>query len=440
MTPLRPMNMFVMPPRIRRLAVESGWIMVGQALTVIGSLILVRILTEYLEPARYGELALGLTLAGLVNQVVFGGLIASAGRFYSIAVEKSDLPGYFAATKSLLANATYAAAAVTLLLLILMNWHGYTRWLGFTVAVLAFAVTSGSSALLASILNAARLRALVAMHSCLDPWLRLVFAIGFTLCLGNSSTAVVAGYATTSLLLSVSQLFFLRRANPALVPAHSAGNFWKRQMQAYAWPFSIWGIFTWAQLASDRWALQHFSGDADVGMYAVVFQLGYIPIGMLTTMATTLIGPIMYQRVGDAGDAIRRNSVNHLAWAMTGTGLVATGFAFFVALFLHEWLFKLLVAASYASVSYLLPWMILAGGLFSAGQMLALKLMSEMLPTSMTLAKITTAVAGTGLNIWCASHFGTEGVIASQVSFSFIYFIWMAWLARHSAIIDFKSK
>ena len=100
---------------------------------------------------------------------------------------------------------------------------------------------------------------------------------------------------------------------------------------------------------------------------------------------------------------------------MTWLSLAATGLAFFVALLLHKWLFKLFVAENYSTASYLLPWVILAGGLFSAGQILALKLMSEMRPESMTVVKVTTA---------------------SLVIFSFVYCIWMAWLARHSAVLD----
>ena len=62
--------------RAYRLAKEGSWILSGQISSVIGSLVLVRVLTEYLEPSEYGYLALGLTFASLVNQLVMVGLIA----------------------------------------------------------------------------------------------------------------------------------------------------------------------------------------------------------------------------------------------------------------------------------------------------------------------------------------------------------------------------
>lgn len=60
--------------RMRRLAKEGFWIVLGQIVTVLGSLVLVRVLTGFLTPAQYGQLALGLTIVTLFNQVVFGGI------------------------------------------------------------------------------------------------------------------------------------------------------------------------------------------------------------------------------------------------------------------------------------------------------------------------------------------------------------------------------
>jgi len=190
-------------------------------------------------------------------------------------------------------------------------------------------------------------------------------------------------------------------------------------------------MFTWAQQVSDRWALQAFASTQEVGLYAVVFQLGWVPIGLATGMAMSFLGPILYQRSGSAADHTRNISVHSMAWRITFGNLFLTVLAFFLTLFLHEWIFHLLVAAKYHAVSYLLPWMILAGGIFAAGQMLALKLMSEMKPAAMIAAKIVTAILGVGFNIYGASQFGLQGVVAALVAFSSIYFFWMAWLAQH---------
>lgn len=418
-------------PRFRRLAKEGVWVLGGQIASVIGALVLVRVLTEYLEPAQYGQLALGLTVAGLVNQVVMGGVTAGIGRYYSIAAEKNDLLGYLHASQRLMGYATAAVVAIALILMPGLFWLGYSQWMGLAAAALVLSVLSGYNASLSGIQNAARQRAIVAFHGGLDAWLKILLAVGVMLWLGSSSTAVLLGYALSSMLVTWSQLFFVGHLIRPQGKEPRASEKWGWQIWGYSWPFSVWGVFSWAQQVSDRWALQTFSSGHEVGLYAVVFQLGYAPIGLATGIAMTFLGPILYQRSGSAANHIRNTSVHRIAWRITFVGLLMTALTFIVTFSLHEWIFQVLVAEKYQLVSYLLPWMVLAGGIFAAGQMLALKLMSEMKPAAMTVAKIVTAILGVGLNIYGASRFGLQGVVAALVAFSGIYFFWMAWLAQH---------
>lgn len=414
-----------------RLAKEGSWIVIGQIAVVAGALVLVRVLTEYLDPAQYGQLALGLTVAGLVNQVVMGGVIAGIGRFYSIAAEKNDLAGYLHTSRRMMGYASAVVVVIALALVTGLLYFGYSHWIGLAVAALVFSVLSGYNASLSGIQNAARQRATVAFHGGLDAWLKILLAVGAMLWLGHSSTAVVMGYALSSLLITGSQFFFLRRliSSQGAKPVATAN--WGLQIWTFSWPFSAWGIFTWMQQISDRWALQTFATTQDVGLYAVVFQLGYTPIGIATGMAMSFLGPILYQRSGSKVDAAHTTSVHRIAWRIALGGLGVTALAFGVTIVLHGWLFRLLVAGEYGSVSYLLPWVVMAGGLFAAGQMLALKLMSELNSAAMAIAKIVTALLGVGLNIYGASRFGLQGVVGSMVVFSGTYLCWMSWLARH---------
>lgn len=419
--------------RIKRLTKEAGWIISGQVIAVLGSLVLVRVLTEYLEPARYGELALGLTVAALVNQVVMGGVTAAIGRFYSIAIDQNDLAGYLHASRQLLNVATWVVAGLALLAMAVLFWLEKMHWAGVFVAALVLAIPSGYNSSLGGIQNAARQRALVAFHGGLDAWLRIVLAVGMILWLGGSGMAVLIGYALSSALTTASQFLFLSRTIRGDADTETSAV-WRSQMWAYAWPFSVFGVFTWMQQISDRWALQTFSTAEDLGFYAVVFQIGYAPIGLLLGMVMSFLGPIFYQRAGDAADDGRNRVVHDVAWRVTLLGLIFTGGAFFLAWLLHGAIFHLLVAERYRTVSHYLPWMVLAGGVFASGQMLALKLMAEMRPGAMTAAKVTTAIGGVALNIFGSAYWGMQGVVMSLVIFSIVYFIWLAVLARRSQL------
>jgi len=418
--------------RFHRLAKEGSWILVSQIVSVLGSLVLVKVLTDYLEPAEYGQLALGLTVAGFINQVVMAGLIAGIGRFYSIATEDGDLPGYIRASFRLLANATLVVIAIAIVLLAVLFSLGYFQWLGLVAAALVFSVVSGYSSSLIGMQTAARQRVVVAFISGVDVLLKILLVVGVMQLLGRSCTAVILGYALSSLFVVGVQFCFLRRlGSPQGKKKPQLHGNWETQIWKYSLPFSAWGVFTWAQQASDRWALQNFSNTDEVGLYAVLFQLGYVPLGVVVSFAMSFIGPILYQRSGDASDHTRNTSVHLIAWRITFGGLLMTALVFVFTFLMHEWIFKLLVAARYRSVSYLLPWMVLAGGNFAASQMLALKLMSEMKSGAMTTVKILTASLSVGMNILGALWFGVQGVVGALVIFSFISLVWMVIIARH---------
>ena len=428
--------------RFRRLSKEGAWIVLGQASAVLGSLAGVRLLTELLDPAAYGELALGMTVASLVNQTVLGPLSNGITRFYAPAQERGDLASYLSAVRGLVLAATAVIAIMILLAGAGLLIAGRKEWIAIAGAALILAGLSGCNAILSGIQNAARQRAVVALHQGIEPWARFLLAAALLLWLGATSTVAMAGYALAVTLVLGSQYVFFRKVihvNGAVADRSS----WRRQIWTYSWPISIFGTFTWMQLASDRWALERFATTQEVGLYAALFQLGYYPMSIATGMAVQFLVPIFYQRAGDASDHRRNAGVDSLSWRLTGIALGLTGAVFLAALLFHAQIFRIFVAAEYASVSHLLPWMLLAGGVFAAGQTIALNLMSQMKTQIMIAPKLITALLGVGLNFAGAYWYGISGIVIAGVLFSVSYFVWMAVLAKRQGInfrIDQATK
>lgn len=419
--------------RFRRLSKEGAWIVLGQVMAIFGSLASVRLLTELLDPAAYGELALGMTVASLVNQAVLGPLSNGITRFYAPAQECGDLASYLGAVRGLV----WAAIAIVAVMILFagtgMLLAGRTQWIAIASAALLFAGLSGYNAILSGIQNAARQRSIVALHQGIEPWARLLLAAALVLWVGATSTVAMVGYAMGVTLVLGSQYLFFRKLVRSNAPAANCSS-WRQQIWKYSWPISVFGMFTWVQLSSDRWALELFATTQEVGLYAALFQLGYYPMSIATGMAVQFLVPIFYQRAGDASDHLRNARVNSLSWRLTGMALGLTGAVFTAALLFHAPIFRLFVAAEYASVSQLLPWMLLAGGIFAAGQIIALNLMSQMKTQLMIAPKMITALLGVAFNFAGAYWYGITGIVVASVLFSMSYLLWMAALSQREGM------
>jgi len=414
----------------RRFFKEGFWIVLGQVMMVTGSLVGVRLLTEILSPSSYGELALGMTIATLVNQTILGPLGGGISRFYAPAIERGDLSGYLNAARKLVSYAIGLIVLIAIASAVGLTIAEETQWVAITGVALLLSAISGCNAVLSGIQSAARQRAIVALHQGEDPWLRSLISVGLLLWLGATSTVAMVGYAIAATIILGSQIFFVQNIISSSSVNTSRVNNWDRKIWKFSWPVGIWGIFTWMQINSNRWALQVFSTTHDVGNYAVLYQLGFFPISLITGMVMQFFVPILYQRAGDASVSTRINNVNNLSWFLTWTTLGLTGLIFVAAHLFHALIFRTLVAEEYNSLSYLLPWIILAGGMFASGQSLASSLLAQMKTREMMVLTIATAVLGVILNFVGVYWYGISGLVGAGVIFSMLYLVSIVVLVK----------
>jgi O-antigen/teichoic acid export membrane protein len=127
---------------------ETGWVLAGQGIAFVGSFLGIKILTGMLGPKGYGELALGLTIAGLFNMYLYGPLANVVARFFSVYRERGDLAVYFGVLKkSHLLLAVSLTVLAALIGLILWPWLGLD-WALIGVIATLYASQPGSMPLM----------------------------------------------------------------------------------------------------------------------------------------------------------------------------------------------------------------------------------------------------------------------------------------------------
>lgn len=412
-----------------RLLREAAWVLVGQVIAAVGLFALIRLLTEYLDPHRYGDLALALTLAMLVSQCAMSGVLPGIMRFYPIAVERNDLDSYFRASVSLMVLGNLVALVLLMMVLLGLIFGGRPELLLPVAIACVFTQLSSISTTFSSIQNAARQRRVVAWHSMLEALLKLLLCWMALHLFSATVSTVIASYIVSLLLVVLSQIYFFRLlGNAAKSHKKSKRTHWLKRMWLFSKPFTLINIFTWAQSNSDRWSVDRFSSTHSVGLLSALLQVGYTPINIAIGLLTTFVAPILNQRSGDATDASRNASVAKISYVLLllslGTTAIATGIAFWV----HDWLFGILVGKAFREVSNMLPWVVLAGGLFASAQIIATRLMSDLKPQALLKPKIVTAVLGMALNFAGAFFYGVKGVVIATVIFSLLHLIWMLCL------------
>ncbi|CAN5786055.1 hypothetical protein BH24ACI5_BH24ACI5_16820 [soil metagenome] len=266
-----------MQPRLLRLGGEFFWVTLGQALVALGGLVGVRLLTEVLPPAVYGELALAMTVVAFVQVAVQQPLFEGARRFFHAAAGAGDTPAFLRAIWRLACRISAGLAAAGLVAAVSLAFAHQTSRVALAVAVLAVCLISTWNLALSGIQSASRRRALIAWHEGVQQWLRFGLAAALVWWAGPHSSMAMTGYAVAAALVLASQVWFL--SWPDVAPRHPVSpaavrtGEWQARLMAYAWPSAAWGAALSIQAASARWSLQHFEAAEAVGLFAVLYQV-----------------------------------------------------------------------------------------------------------------------------------------------------------------------
>jgi len=355
-------------------------------------------------------------------------------RFFATAQENGKVRTYLRASWTVFLQASGVLGASTIILSLALWVSGQTQWLGLFIAATVFSLFSGGNGMLDAIQIAARRRAVVAGHQGVGQWFRFLLAVALISLLGSFSSVAMWGYAAASALVLGSQLLVFRATilpmDSAQCEPHSSDiaetvtRFWR-----YGWPLSTWGIFTWAQMASERWALEAFRPTSEVGLYQALYQVGYYPILLASGMVTQLISPILYARAGDCTDLDRLRATLRLNRYIVACSLLLTLIGTILSVFLHNQIFSLFTNKDYKTISMFLPAMVLSGGLFAAGQIAAISLLTSETTKLLIKPKIATAVIGMALDWIGAYYWGLKGIVFAGIIFSAIYLLWVLHLA-----------
>jgi O-antigen/teichoic acid export membrane protein len=438
------MNLSTKSAHLKSRVLEIVWVLSGQAVSIFGALAGIRILAAVLQPAGFGELTLAITVTTFGQQILLRPLSNGGQRFFAASREtgsQQDLvASLFILFKKLVALLVISNAVF--FLLIFQRW-GFSLPLSTWIFATILSIVMGANSLIDGLQNAARHRKVVAFHQAGSQWLRFICAIACVTIYDTSSQMALLGYVLSSIVILGSQLFWLKRLLGIMPYSISISRETKQeqyQIIEYIWPFMTWGVFSWLQVSSNNWALACFVSTSAVGIYAVLYQFGFYPLVLITNAIQQFLQPILFQSVGDGTDLSRKRSAWLLLFKINLIVLATVLVTSCLAWIFHGELFYLLVSKEYRVVSYLLPPMILAGGLFACGQCASLGISMGVNTKPLIPVKIGTSLLGICLSFGCAFVGGLVGVVGAVLCVSTIYYLAVAYIVFRAACKDFQIK
>jgi len=415
--------------RIWNLRHEMTWILIGQFLGFIGGFIGIKVLTNLMGPNGYGQLAIGLTIAGLFNTYVYGPVANVVIRYFSVYRDRDNLGSFFSVLRK---SHRILALGGVCLAVVACGSTGYFlggEWALIILLSCLYGVTSGINVSFISLQNAIRQRKIVALHQGADVWLRIGLSIALLFLFSKSGCFALLGYLIGTLLVTISQRFFALKNEtirknwhvPATDPSLEKKTF--KEFSDYASSFTIFAVFASFSLYADRWILQGLFGSSAVGMYAAIYQIAASPVSIFFTMVSQLIVPIVFER---AGSMTNMSQVESSGKLLRQTILVSSLVAIVitvVAYLFGELLVGILTNATFAKNSGLL-WIIVMGlSLFNLGQQLAMKGLSFNQPRIYLWPKILQAVSLLVLAYVLAHYLGIAGVAWAVCLSSVVYVV-----------------
>jgi O-antigen/teichoic acid export membrane protein len=420
--------------RISNLKSEALWVFIGQLGMALGVVLGVKILTQVLDPAEFGRMALANTVVLLVGSNIFGPIGQGFMRFWSICQDRDQNHEFFLITDRFAGRLLFFTVGLSLILFFISATTEWPRWIVLmTLSLIAGGVT-GYFGLRLSVFLAARNRKIVALVNTGVAILKPVIALFFVIALFNNADCVILGYVITAFLaaLMVERLYKKTfrpvSSDPSVGRQKGTGTDavagLGKEILAFSWPFCIWGIVGWVHQSCDRWSLQAFHGTDVVGAFSVISVLAAYPLIFGANLLSNLFVPIAYQRAGNLDCPGSVQSANGMLYLMTGLYIIwAVGIVFCFAFF-HYKIVLLTSNLKYVTFSALLPGLASAWALFYLGQVFSGFGLLAKRPKQYIFPIIVSAFVAAVSTFFLSKHYGPEGVVWGLGISGFVYAAW----------------
>lgn len=430
--------------KIKQNKEEFFWVALGQALAFIGSILGVKLLTNVMTPSEYGDVALGMTIVGFINSVLFGPLGNVIIRYYSIMKDNHKDQLYFLLLKNI--HLKLIIFLVISFVPILFILHYFLKsWTLITFCSFLFAIILGINSNATSFFSAIRDRKFVALSQGAVTVLKTMIAVAFVIFIGREGFWAINGYTVGTIFILFWQykVFIGWREKSSIsspktpTPSFSQDDYkiYLKKFLKYGSPFIIYSILSSISLYGDRWFIQYLFDKDSIGIYFAIFQIAHAPFLIFLGVVTQFVTPIIFERAGAMDSANKISSSDRL---LNLTILFST--AIMVIILAAYYFFSHEIVVLFTSLAYgqhhgLLYIISLGFAFFYVAQIVFLRAQIKQKPGVILPAWIIRGISFIALCFVFAKHFGLNGIAWAYCGSSFLFLLFVV-----ISVYDLKNK
>ncbi|MDY7010514.1 MAG: oligosaccharide flippase family protein [Planctomycetota bacterium] len=283
-------------PRLRR---EMFWVACNKAVELTTLFVTLKVLTNFLSKAGFGEFNLALTSLMLLDSILIVPMNRAFQRHYHTSEERGTLRSTAMALFRWYTVVTVAVALGGCIFSIsLSGWFGLETWTAMAAGI--YFMANRWRALGVETLDIRRQRRKCAVHNGLFLLSQLALVFAAIYFIKASASAALFAYAIAAVICSlIVAVPLVRRMR---VMPEGTNSEIMRMVWSFGLPFGALMVFQWVQNFADRYIIAGQLDFQSAGLYVAAYQVCGIPYMLLLNIMYSLLMPIAYQRARDIDD------------------------------------------------------------------------------------------------------------------------------------------
>ncbi len=413
---------------------EIIWVILGQGINVILSLIIVKIISQ-MGPTEYGIYALILTVAAFLG-LIYGSFQQGFIRYYYDYKREEK--------EEVFVNLFFKFLSISVIILLLvvsifsLFSSSFTNDYSFIFFLIAgfMVITTKVSELFNSWFNILRKRKINTILLSSEKGLIILFFILLLITQSLTLDNVIIFIFISTLLFTIIKLITLKKLifnkeSLEKIQVNKLQKDMRKRVWIYATPFLIWAAAGWLQLNGEKWIINGILTVKAVGIYAIMMlivnALVVIPSNIINEFAT----PIIFQNYADLKNLENTKKGYLYIRIILLLVFVLTVISTIITYYFAEDLIIIISSREYIKYWYLLPLLTFGTGLFYIGQTQTILGMALDKPKKYLFPKLLIGGLSVILNLIFIKAFGLNGVAYTILLIGFIYVIHITIVNRN---------